>query len=221
MVLGYFGRTPVTPDPEIVKIAAEQLMLEPTTKTVLEINDANPKKGIAAAKQIVQAAGLPETEENIFIVACCGDKGISFLKGEAKVSVRKIAAASAAASGYTVTVNGKAYAVKLDGGSASVNGKSFNYEVKDGIDEKALSAASAVSAGSGKEHPVKSPLPGTVVRVVAQPGDNVASGQTIMVLEAMKMETEIKAPVEGVLASVAVKAGDLVASGQQIAVIGQ
>ena len=44
MVLGYFGKTPVAPDPEIVKIASEQLKLEPTTKTVLEINDANPKK---------------------------------------------------------------------------------------------------------------------------------------------------------------------------------
>ena len=49
MVLGYFGKTPVPPDPQVVKWASEQLNLEPTTKSVVEINDANPKLGIKAA----------------------------------------------------------------------------------------------------------------------------------------------------------------------------
>jgi len=44
MVLGYFGKTPVEPNPEIIKLAMDQLGLEPTTRPVLEINDANPKK---------------------------------------------------------------------------------------------------------------------------------------------------------------------------------
>ena len=89
MVLGYFGKTPVPPDPVIVKMAQEALKLEPTTKTVLEINDADPTKGIPAAKKLLDDAELKTTDENIFIAAACKEKGIAFLKGEAKVNVRK------------------------------------------------------------------------------------------------------------------------------------
>jgi len=89
MVLGYFGKTPVPPDPEVVKIASEQLNLEPTTETVIDINERDPKKGVAAARKMLQEAGLPESDENIFIAAACEQKGITFLKGEATVGVRK------------------------------------------------------------------------------------------------------------------------------------
>jgi len=89
MVLGYFGKTPVPPDPEVVKIASEQLNLEPTTETVIDINERDPKKGIAAARKMLQEAGLPESDENIFIAAACEQKGITFLKGDATVGVRK------------------------------------------------------------------------------------------------------------------------------------
>ena len=59
MVLGYFGKTPVPPDPEIVKIASDQLSLEPTSQSPLERNDADPTKGITAAN-IVPSANLPD-----------------------------------------------------------------------------------------------------------------------------------------------------------------
>ena len=44
MVLGYFGKTPVEPDKEIIKLAAEKLKLEPTSQNPLDIADADPKK---------------------------------------------------------------------------------------------------------------------------------------------------------------------------------
>ena len=90
MVLGYFGKTPVPPDADVVKLAQEQLQLEPTTRPVLELNDADPSKGIDAAKAVLQSEGLPITDENIFIAAACKEKGIRFLKGEAEIGVRKI-----------------------------------------------------------------------------------------------------------------------------------
>ena len=88
MVLGYFGKTPVPPDPEIVKKASEfmassdlnKAYSQPTTKTVLEMNDADPKKGGKVAKKMLEDAGLPVTDENIFIAASCKEKGILFLK---------------------------------------------------------------------------------------------------------------------------------------------
>ncbi|MBR4665652.1 MAG: biotin attachment protein, partial [Lentisphaeria bacterium] len=73
MVLGYFGKTPVPPDPEIVKKAGEFMALtelnkpysKPTTKTVLEMNDEDPRKGRAVAEKMLKDAGLPITDENV------------------------------------------------------------------------------------------------------------------------------------------------------------
>ena len=88
MVLGYFGKTPVAPDPEIVKIASRQLGLDPTTEDPRAIDDRNPNKGIAAARKMLTEAGISDlSEENLFIGATCKEQGIRFLKGEAKVSV--------------------------------------------------------------------------------------------------------------------------------------
>jgi pyruvate carboxylase subunit B len=98
MVLGYFGKTPVAPDPEIVKLACEQLELEPTDRTPLELNDADPTKGTEPARKLLQDAGFEETDENIFIAATCKEKGIRFLQGNAEVGVRKVDRAKEAPS---------------------------------------------------------------------------------------------------------------------------
>ena len=90
MVLGYFGKTPTEPDPEIVKLASEQLNLEPTKENPLDIADRDEKKSIKYWKSVLEENSLETTEENIFIAASCAEKGIEFLMGEAKVNVRKI-----------------------------------------------------------------------------------------------------------------------------------
>ncbi len=88
MVLGYFGRTPLPPDPEIVQIASKQLKLEPTTEDPRAMDDRNPNKGTEAAKRMLCNAGISDfSEENIFIAATCKEKGVAFLKGEGKLSI--------------------------------------------------------------------------------------------------------------------------------------
>ena len=88
MVLGYFGKTPAAPDPEIVKSASKQLGLEPTTEDPRAINDRDPNKGVPAAKKLLTENGISDlSEENLFIAATCREKGIRFLKGEATISV--------------------------------------------------------------------------------------------------------------------------------------
>ena len=89
MVLGYFGKTPVAPDPEIVKIASEKLRLEPTTRNALDLADEDEGKSLGHWTKRLEEEGIATTEENIFIAAACHDKGITFLKGEAEVNVRK------------------------------------------------------------------------------------------------------------------------------------
>jgi len=101
MVLGYFGKTPLPPDPEIVAIAAKQLKLEPTTEDPRAIDDRDPRKGIPAARAMLAGAGLEDfSEENLLIAATCKEKGIQFLKGEATISVpyRKIPEGAAKAA---------------------------------------------------------------------------------------------------------------------------
>ncbi len=219
MVLGYFGKTPVEPDPEVVKEASQQLGLPPTQKTPLEINDADPKKGLKVAEAKLKEAGLPVTEENVFIVATCADKGLLYLKGEAKVNGIRWAAdakkAAAASSGAVkVTVNGKAYEVVFDGDSAVVNGKRYNVSTA-ASDAK---AEAKPAANTGADGTVKSPLPGAVLRLSAKDGEHVSEGQEIMVLEAMKMETAVSATASGTVHFLA-KQGDQVQTGDALAEI--
>ncbi len=98
MVLGYFGKTPSQPDPKVVTLASEQLGLPPVTESPLAINNRDSTKGVAAAKAMLQEGGVPITDENIFIAATCKEKGIAFLRGEARTNVRKKSAATSEAA---------------------------------------------------------------------------------------------------------------------------
>ncbi len=226
MVLGYFGKTPVPPDPEIVKKASEFMASSdlnkaystPTTKTVLEMNDADPKKGGNVAKKMLEDANLPITDENIFIAASCKEKGILFLKDPSKAPMgcrfADEAPKAATGKGITVTIGGKAYGVEIKGdGKAMVNGKMVEFKTEAGI--KAAPAAASAPAG-GQE--VKSPVPGTILRLTATNGQKVSKGDEILVMDVMKMETPVAAPCDGTV-TVMVNATDKVATGDTLAVI--
>ena len=128
-------------------------------------------------------------------------------------------AKSAAKGGaYTANVDGKNVAVQLnaagDAYTATVNGKSFTVKVSEGI---ASAAAAPASSGEGK--PLPSPLPGTIVKILVQEGEEVAADDVILVIEAMKMETEIKAPAAGVIREINVTPSQVVAAGDTLVTI--
>jgi pyruvate carboxylase subunit B len=226
MVLGYFGKTPVPPDSEVVELARTQLKLEPTDRPVLELNDADPSKGIPAATAALQAEGLPVTDENIFIAAACKEKGIRFLKGEAELGIRKqdplAASATAPAQAsepgqpaeYTLTVNGKEVFVAFEGNTATVDGKAFRVDIQS---RGSRSAGSPSKASGGDLTEVTAQMPGAVFKELTKAGDRVREGQAILVLEAMKMEMEIISPVDGTLQEVCFGVGDQVSSGAVLA----
>lgn len=221
MVLGYFGKTPTTPDAEIVKIASEQLGLEPTTELAMDIDDKNPKKGRKAAEQSLKDAGITDlSDENVFIAAACKEKGIQFLKGEAKLGIRKNAGESVKPTGneVTVTVGGLSYGIKIENGKAIVDGVSYDYTIKDGIIQNA--SANTQSASSSAATPVTAGLPGTVIKIVSPVGTQVSDGTTILIVEAMKMEVEIKSSVSGSVKEIKVKPGDSIVAGQELAIVG-
>ncbi len=246
MVLGYFGKTPTAPDPEIVKICQEQLKLEPTTESPRTLNDKDPKKGRAAAEALLKENGMAITEENVFIAATCKDRGVAFLKGDGRVQVRKNAApesapepaapATAPASGggdgtYTVTLEGETYTVEVKGDQATVNGQSWPFQVNQSggaaTQPAAPAPAAAASASSDSPAPaapaatgaavsVTAPMPGVVLKVLAKAGESVTAGQPVVLMESMKMEMNVEAEFPGVIDSVAVSDGDHVVADQKL-----
>ena len=219
MVLGYFGKTPCEPDSEVIRIASEQLNLKPTTELVVDLNDKDETKGIKAATKRLEEAGLPINDENIFISAACKEKGILFLEGKGTIGVRKCEKGDNepkidSPNGYTVSVNGKKYAVAIEGKKATVNGKLYDIDVKSGIE------ADTHAAAAGESTPIKAALPGTVLKVLVSAGDSINEGYVIAVIEAMKMETEIKSPVGGTVQSVEIEVGDKVKTGDILVTVG-
>ncbi|EAH6130209.1 biotin attachment protein [Campylobacter jejuni] len=218
MVLGYFGKTPVAPDANIIELASKQLNLEPTTELAINIADKDESKSIAYTKTLLEKEGIETSEENIFVAAACKEKGIAFLKGEAKVNIRKLASMpkpmSVDENKFTVAVNGNKYHVEVSYGfDKDVNVKSVK-KVEENKNIISSNSTSSVDA----ENEVLAGISGNVFKIYVNEGEEVKSGQAIMVLEAMKMEIEVNAPKDGIILELCIKIGDTVNEGEVLAI---
>jgi pyruvate carboxylase subunit B len=222
MVLGYFGKTPVAPDPEVVRIASEKLGLEPTTEKALDLANADETKSLANWINKLKEENIEITEENIFIAAACQEKGIAFLQGKGELNVRKISEmktendcegnSEMASGNYTVVVDGQKFSVQVAEGDANIQVTAVN-------GESVAPTAAPVSSG-GNTLDIKALLPGSVWKIVANPGQSVNEGDVILILESMKMEIDIVAPRGGVVKSINVATNDKVVEGQVVALLG-
>ena len=214
MVLGYFGKTPVEPDANIVKIASEQLGLEPTKEAAIDIADRDESKKLSSIAKVLEENGIEKTDENLFIVAACGQKGVAFLKGEAKVMIRKNN--SAKDGKYLVSVNGNKYHVSVDGDEISVNGTTYNVDLEADkgtpVGKKPEPKKESKKA-VGNENEVVASMSANVFKVQVAVGDKVIAGQSLIVLEAMKMEIPIESPRDGEVAEILTQKGATVSTG--------
>ena len=232
-VLGYFGKTPLPPDPDVVKIASEQLELPVFEGDPLE---AAPKN-IEPAKKALEERNLPVNDVNIFLVLAAmvpGKKmelneGIRLLTGKGKIDIplkkkeedqptAEIKPAVSTASGTplsgpvkskcTVEENGKSriFYVTLEPlNSEPSSGQSESEEVSD----------------SGNGESVYSSFAGTVdmVDILVQVGSEVSKGQVVAQVEAMKAKHDIKAPRDGKVSEILVEIGDEIDSTKPIMMI--
>ncbi|MBC47849.1 MAG: oxaloacetate decarboxylase subunit alpha [Thiotrichales bacterium] len=118
---------------------------------------------------------------------------------------------------YTVSFKGQSYTVSVSAGGtittmSSPSGKAIE-------DNKESQEESSAPLSNGKED-ISAPLSGTIWKTLVSPNQSVKEGDTLIVLEAMKMETEIKATRSGVVVSVDVKEGDSVTVGQLLLSLG-
>jgi oxaloacetate decarboxylase alpha subunit len=119
-------------------------------------------------------------------------------------------AASGGAEAYTVQVNGKSYDVTVSAGGA----------VSSVTPAAAPAAAAPAPAPAAGGTTIAAPLTGNIFKINVSEGQSVAEGDVVMILEAMKMETEVRAACGGTVASIAVKEGDSVHVGDALIVLG-
>ena len=119
-----------------------------------------------------------------------------------------------------ITIDQKTYEVEVEAAEPETAAPPRGYPVEPS--QVRLAAASPPAAGPATPAPnedklCRSPVSGIVVKVVAQPGQTLQAGDILLVLEAMKMETNITAPMAGKVAAIKVGPGESVASGQIVA----
>lgn len=146
---------------------------------------------------------------------------------------------------YKYTINGAQFDVTIDSivgskAKVEVNGIPFEVEMQgSSLVEEALptvsteaaaapaaapaaepAAPAAAKSGPGAGAPVKAPLPGVVTKILVKEGQSVKKGETVLVLEAMKMENNITAEADGTVTGICVSAGDSVMEGTTLITIG-
>lgn len=143
---------------------------------------------------------------------------------------------------YTITVNGQTYAVQVEEGITAAAQSAPVVTIPAApvytapvaapapvaaapapapvpAADPAPAPAAAAPSGSAGSITVESPMPGKILSIEAAVGDSVAAGQTIMILEAMKMENEIVAPEAGTIASLNVTVNQAVEAGEVLATL--
>jgi len=183
-------------------------------------------RSLAQEQGIALEAGAQEVDD-VLTYALFPQIGLKFLKHRGDASAFEPAPdAAAEPAGAAATMAVEKAAVKTPAAAADagvytvkVNGQSYVVEVSEGGDVNAVTPAAAApeqSASTGPGESLPAPLAGNIFKVNVRPGDTVKSGQVIVLLEAMKMETEVRSPRDGRVVSVEVKAGDTVVVGDPL-----
>jgi oxaloacetate decarboxylase alpha subunit len=172
-------------------------------------------KGIAQEKGIKLAA---DEIDDVLTFALFPQIGLKFLQNRgnpaafepAPTGKETLAREAGKPEVYTVEVGGKSYVVQVNEGG--------DIEGLKAVGGGATSVAVAAPVGAGE--PQNAPLAGNIFKVLVQPGHAVEEGQLVIILEAMKMETEIRAFKAGTVGAVNVKVGDAVSVGDSLLTIG-
>ncbi|ERJ94128.1 sodium-extruding oxaloacetate decarboxylase subunit alpha [Treponema lecithinolyticum] len=222
LLTGKYGATPAKPNPELVKEALKQNnMEEPVTCRPADLIPNELDKMAAEAKE----NGGDGSIEDTLTYAMFPKVAPKFFKERANGPVSsdsfalpKASSGSASGGNYTVSVNGAAYNVVSgpagDTMNITVNGTAYNVAF-------ACASASAQGASSSSASAVelKAPVAGTLLKQTVADGTNVSEGQTVIMVESMKMELEVKATASGPI-HFKTAAGSAITAGQVLAVIG-
>jgi oxaloacetate decarboxylase alpha subunit len=219
---GEYGAAPAPFNKELqarVLDGAEAITCRPADLLEAEMDKLTAElKGIAKEKGIRLAA---DEIDDVLTYALFPQIGLKFLENRGNPAAFEPAPtgkeAPAREAGkpevYTVEVNGKSFVVQVNEG-----GDIDGIKPVGGASASAAGAVAAAPVGGGE--PQAAPLAGNIFKVLVQPGQVVEEGHLLIILEAMKMETEIRAFKAGTIGAVNVKVGDAVAVGDSLLTIG-
>ena len=230
LLVGKYGKLPAEPNADLVKKALEQNKMEKAVTCrpadLLEpewdkmVKEAKENGGDGSDEDTLTYAMFPKVAPKFFKERANGP-----VDAKEAFGIKEAPKSSSGGKGgsYTVTVNGTAYNVTSgpagDSMSVYVNGTAYNVTFgAAGSAPASAPAASAAPAVTGGED-VNAPVAGTLLRYAVDNGASVSKGQTVIVLESMKMELEVKAPCDGTITFTA-QTGSQVSNGQKLAVIG-
>ena len=230
LLVGKYGKLPAEPNADLVKKALEQNKMENAVTCrpadLLEpewdkmVKEAKENGGDGSDEDTLTYAMFPKVAPKFFKERANGP-----VDAKEAFGIKEAPKSSSGGKGgsYTVTVNGTAYNVTSgpagDSMSVHVNGTAYNVTFgAAGSAPASAPAASAAPAVTGGED-VNAPVAGTLLRYAVDNGASVSKGQTVIVLESMKMELEVKAPCDGTITFTA-QTGSQVSNGQKLAVIG-
>ena len=230
LLVGKYGKLPAEPNADLVKKALEQNKMEKAVTCrpadLLEpewdkmVKEAKENGGDGSDEDTLTYAMFPKVAPKFFKERANGP-----VDAKEAFGIKEAPKSSSGGKGgsYTVTVNGTAYNVTSgpagDSMSVYVNGTAYNVTFgAAGSAPASAPAASAAPAVTGGED-VNAPVAGTLLRYAVDNGASVSKGQTVIVLESMKMELEVKAPCNGTITFTA-QTGSQVSNGQKLAVIG-
>ena len=223
LVTGKFGALPAPANADVVKQALAQNKMDavmtcrPADKIEPEwdkmVEEAKKAGGNGSDEDTLTYAMFPQVATKFFSTRANGpvDAASTFAKKEAP------AAKASNGGNYTITVNGSAYAVSSNGkGSITVNGTPYNVTVGEGS-AAPVAAASAPVATGGVD--ITAPVAGTLFKQCFTNGTKVTKGQTVIIIESMKMELEVKSTADGTI-TYTVAPGTQIQNGQVLATIG-
>lgn len=120
---------------------------------------------------------------------------------------------------YSLLMGGKSYEAYVSPDDEQwevlLRGRLYQAEVQDER-EKRLRSAGGTGAAEGGEFQLKAPMPGLVVAIPVEEGQEIKKGQVLLILESMKMQNELKAPRDGIIQRIKVKAGETVEQKQTL-----
>ena len=243
LLIGRYGKTPAPCNEELVKIALAEAKIDtPVTARPADFIPNELDKIKAEAKE----NGAGNSIEDVLTYAMFPKVAPKFFKERSKGPVvftaptaEKKVAGSASSGSYTVTVNGTDYAVSSSNGTFTVNGTAYAVSVKENAASASTQkvapaskpaaqqpaaptaykpAAASSSAASNSGTRLLAPVTGTLLRYTVAEGAKVSEGQTVMMLESMKMELEINTHKAGMI-HFAAAVGAQVAEGDLLAEI--
>ena len=228
LVTGKFGKLPTDANPDVVKQALAQNKMDevmtcrPADKIEPEwdkmVEEAKKAGGNGSDEDVLTYAMFPQVATKFFSTRANGpvDAASTFAKKE----VAAPAANPSKGGNYTITVNGASYNVSSNGaGSITVNGTPYNVTVgaAGSAPVAAAPVASAPAAVGGVD--ITAPVAGTLLKQCFSNGTKVTKGQTVIIVESMKMELEVKATADGTI-TYTVAPGTQINNGQVLASIG-